>query len=64
MGIIVIDAEPDVSVTADDLARYRDDYQRDYMFYAGTPPSLVTYIRRRQSGSTGVVQIVMSQPNQ
>lgn len=47
MSIKVLD-EPNVTVTASELERYQADYQRDFMFYAGTPPTLAEYIRRRQ----------------
>jgi hypothetical protein len=47
MAIKVLD-EPDVTVTATELARYRADYQQDFMFYSGTPPTLNEYIYRRQ----------------
>ena len=47
MAIIVKD-EPDVHVTASELARYRDQYQRAFSMYAGTPPTFAEYIRREQ----------------
>lgn len=46
---IKVAKEADVHVTASELARYRADYQRDYMLYSGTPPTLNEYIRRRQA---------------
>lgn len=48
MAIKVIE-EPDVHLTADELARFEADYQRDYMFYAGTPPTFESYCRRRMN---------------
>lgn len=47
MAIKII-KQPDVHVTESELERYQADYQRDFMFYAGTPPTLEEYIRRRQ----------------
>jgi hypothetical protein len=48
MTIKIIE-EPAVHVTAGDLARYREDYQRDYSMYCGPLPTLEEYIRRRQA---------------
>jgi hypothetical protein len=45
---IIVSKEPDVHVTASELRKYKADYKRDYMFFAGTPPTLNEYIRRRQ----------------
>jgi hypothetical protein len=50
MGIKVLD-EPDVTVTASELVRYQDEYQRAYMFYSGTPPTLAEFIRRKQEAA-------------
>jgi hypothetical protein len=47
MSIEII-KEPDVHVTAGDLARYRQDYIRDHSMYCGPLPTLEEYIRRRQ----------------
>lgn len=49
MPIRIIDQKPDVAVTESELERYRDEYQRSYMFYSGTPPSLEEFIRRRKN---------------
>lgn len=48
MAIRIIDTEPDVHLTKDELARFGADYQRDYMLYSGTPPSFETYCRNRK----------------
>lgn len=55
MGIKIIE-EPDVYLTPDEIARFRDDYQRDFMFYAGTPPTFETYCRRRKAEHGGGVE--------
>ena len=47
MTIKIIE-EPTVHVTAGDLQRYKRDYERDHMFYAGPLPTLEEYIRRRR----------------
>ena len=47
MTIKIID-EPDVTVTRAELALYKHEYENTYAFYAGVPPSLEEYIRRRQ----------------
>lgn len=44
--------QPDVNVTESELRQYRADYERDHMFYAGTPPTLEEYIRRKQGAKT------------
>lgn len=49
MAIRVIDQKPDVHVTESELRRFRDEYQRTYMFYAGTPPTLEDFIRNRRA---------------
>lgn len=46
---IIVDKKPDVHVTESELRRYRDEYQKAYMFYAGTPPTLEDFIRRRKN---------------
>jgi len=48
MSIRVVDNEPDVTVTSDELARYKEEYSRAYMFYCGAPPSLETFIRNKK----------------
>ncbi len=48
MAINII-KDADVTVTESELRRYKADYQRDFMMYAGTPPTLNEYIRRRQA---------------
>ncbi len=45
---IEIIKQPPVRVTESDLLRYSDEYQRAYMHYAGTPPTLEEYIRRQR----------------
>lgn len=52
MTIKVIDEKPDVHVTASQLRRYKDEYAKAYSHYAGTPPTLEEFIRRRQSDSS------------
>ena len=47
MAIKVRD-EPDVFVTASELARYKSEYQKAFMFYAGTPPTLNQFIADQQ----------------
>lgn len=49
MTIRIIDETPDVYLTQDQYNRFLAEYQQAYMFYAGTPPTLESYIRRRQS---------------
>lgn len=48
MSIKITD-DPDVCVTAAELARYTDEYQRAFMFYCGTVPTLAEFIRRKQT---------------
>ena len=45
---IIIKPEPDVYVTESELAKYREQYQQDYMTYCGTPPTLNEYIARKK----------------
>lgn len=45
---IIVEEEPTVQVTPSELARYRGEYERTYMYYSGTPPTLAEYIARRQ----------------
>jgi hypothetical protein len=47
MAIKIID-EGEVRVTADELTRYEEEYKKAYAYYAGIPPSLESFIRRRQ----------------
>lgn len=47
MGIRIIHV-PDVEVTEGELARYQQEYQKAFMFYAGPVPTLAEYIRQRQ----------------
>ena len=54
---IKIIKQPDVHVTESELARYQDEYQQAYMFFAGTPPTLEEFIRR-----TKTRRINMSKP--
>lgn len=46
MGIRVID-QPDVFVTADDLSRYRREWEKFCQYHAN-PPTLEEYIRTAQ----------------
>lgn len=46
---IKITDDPDVSCTRTELARYTADYQQAYMMFAGTPPTLAEFIRRKQA---------------
>jgi L-amino acid N-acyltransferase YncA len=48
MAIRIKDQKPDVVVTESELRRYRDEYQKAFMFYSGTPPTLEEFIRRQQ----------------
>lgn len=48
MAIKIIDTEPDVHLTKDELARFRAEYDRTYMFYSGTPPCFEAYCRNRK----------------
>jgi hypothetical protein len=45
MAIKIIE-QPDIHLTQSELARYRDDYRRDYSMYAGTP-AFEDYVRQR-----------------
>ena len=54
MAIRVIDDEPEVKVTADELRRYKDEYEKAYMHYAGKPPSLETFIRGQRAAKYGL----------
>lgn len=49
MAIKISDEKPDVVVTESELRRYKDEYQKAFMFYAGTPPSLEEFIRRQRT---------------
>lgn len=40
--------EPDVYLTADEVARYRREYEQAYSMYAGTPPTFESYCRMRK----------------
>lgn len=46
---IKITHEPDIHITAGDLARYRHDYHIFMGHYAGPPIALEEYIRGRQA---------------
>lgn len=48
MPIHVTD-DPDVHVTRKELQRYRQRYTEAYMFFAGEPPTLAEFIRRRRN---------------
>ena len=45
---IIIKSEPDVYVTESELSQYREQYEKDYMAYCGTPPTLNEYIARKK----------------
>lgn len=45
---IIVEEEPTVHVTQSELSRYRSEYERDYMYYSGTPPTLAEYIASRK----------------
>lgn len=47
MSIKIID-QPDVHVTVNELHRYKHDYEKAYMFYAGPIPSLEEFIRQQK----------------
>jgi hypothetical protein len=49
VAIKVIDQEPDVVVTSEELRKYRSQYAEAYRMYCGTPPSLEEYIRNQKS---------------
>lgn len=44
MAIKII-KEPDIHITSGDLARYREEYDRAMMYYAGPRPTLEEWIR-------------------
>jgi len=46
---IKIVKQPDVHVTESELRKYQDEYKNAYMFYAGTPPTLEEFIRRKKA---------------
>lgn len=48
MAINIVKKQPDVNVTSCELAKYKIEYERDHMFYSGTPPTLEEYIRNKQ----------------
>ena len=48
MGIKII-REPDVHVTAGDLARYREEYNRCMAYYCGPRPTLEEFIRGQKA---------------
>lgn len=45
---IKVPPDADVYVTPSEYARYRELYQRAYMYYSGTPPTLNEFIRQQQ----------------
>ena len=55
MTIKIIE-QPDVHVTESELARYIDEYQQAYMFFAGTPPTIEEFIRRKKNKEDKYVQ--------
>lgn len=48
MAIKIIDEGPDIHLTASEHARLLDEYQKAFMFYAGTPPTFESWVRGRQ----------------
>lgn len=48
MAIKIID-QPDIRLTAGDLARYRREYDDAMRYYAGPLPTLEEFIRGRQA---------------
>lgn len=46
--------EPDIHITAGDLARYRHDYDKFLGHYAGPPITLEEYIRARRSDAANI----------
>lgn len=48
MAIKIID-EPDVRVTASELARYREEWRKFMSYYAGPPITLEEFIRRQRN---------------
>jgi hypothetical protein len=49
MAIRIKDQKPDVYVTESELRRYKDEYQKAFMFYSGTPPTLEEFIRQQRT---------------
>ena len=49
MSIRIVKRPADVFVTEDDLARYKEQHQKTFAMYSGTPPSLEEYIRQKQT---------------
>lgn len=45
---IIIDKQPNVHVTESEFAKYSDEHRQAYAYFAGTPPTLEEFIRRRQ----------------
>lgn len=45
---IKITDDPEVSCTADELARYTAEWNQRYMMFSGKRPSLAEFIRREQ----------------
>jgi hypothetical protein len=48
MPIIVTD-DPEVRCTKEELTRWTDEYQRRFMMFSGTPPTLAEFIRRERT---------------
>jgi hypothetical protein len=44
---IIEDEGPDIFLTADEYARLKDEYQKAFMFYAGSPPTFEQWVRQR-----------------
>lgn len=40
--------EPEIHITAGDLARYRSEYEKAFSYHCGPRPTLEEYIRNRQ----------------
>lgn len=50
MAIKII-REPDVYVTEGEMQRLRQEYDRQYMFYSGVPPTFEEFVRERKQRS-------------
>ena len=48
VSIKIID-EPVLHLTADEYARYMDEYRKAFMFYAGTPPTFESWVVRQRA---------------
>lgn len=53
---IKIVKEPDVHLTEDEVSRYKQSYQQDFMFYCGPVPSFEAYCRRKKQTSEDIIK--------